>query len=340
MPADSSRKAAVKRVTIADVAREAGVSRTTVSHSLNGIGQVDPTTRQRVKDVAARLRYRPSVRAQRLRAGRSQTIALLSSMPAAVSAGTSRLGFFTELAMGCAEVALLHGYVLALAPPTEGLNPLTHLDIDGAILLEPAPTDQLAAALTEQGTPYVVIDGPSGDTSVDLHHKEAADLLLSHLADQGATRLGLVMSSNGRLSQQVFEQQYRAATQRVGCAVVIDTADEREGEQGGYDATARLLAAHPDLDALCVPIDTFASGAVRAASALGRVVGKDLLIATRYDGIRARTSTPPLTAVDLQLGEVSRAAVGLLLRALGDKSARDERTTPIPTLRPRASTRG
>lgn len=46
------------RPTIADVAREAGVSRTTVSHALNGIGKVDPRTRERVERVAAELGYR------------------------------------------------------------------------------------------------------------------------------------------------------------------------------------------------------------------------------------------------------------------------------------------
>lgn len=123
------------RVTIADVAREAGVSRTTVSHALSGQGKVNAATRDKVKEVAERLNYRPSVRAQSLRSGRSQTLALLSSMPAAVSAGPSQLGFFTELAMGCARTALLEGYVFVLAPPNEETNPVDLLDIDGAILL-------------------------------------------------------------------------------------------------------------------------------------------------------------------------------------------------------------
>jgi transcriptional regulator with XRE-family HTH domain len=104
------------RVTIADVAREAGVSRTTVSHALSGQGKVNADTRAKVKEVAERLNYRPSARARSLRSGKSQTLALLSSMPAAVSAGPSQLGFFTELAMGCARTALLEGYVFVLAP--------------------------------------------------------------------------------------------------------------------------------------------------------------------------------------------------------------------------------
>ena len=82
------------------------------------------------------------------------------------------------------------------------------------------------------------------------------------------------------------------------------------------------MAEHPDIDAVLAPIDTFATGAVRAAQKSGRTVGEDLLIATRYDGLRARTSHPPLTAVDLGLEAISGAAVEMLVTVLdGDHSS-------------------
>lgn len=335
-----ANKRSVKHVTITDVAREAGVSPTTVSHSLNGIGQVDPRTRQRVTETADRLNYRPSVRAQRLRAGHSQAIALLSSMPAAVSAGASRLGFFTELAMGCAEVALMRDYVLVLAPPISGHSPLRHIDIDGAILLEPAPADRLTDELTDRGVPFVVIDGPASETSVDLYHGQAADLLLTHLLDCGATTIGLVSSSSGRKVQQIFQSRYRVIANQVGFHTAMIEADEEDGEEGGYYATTALLANRPDIDALCVSIDTFATGAVQAALAAGHQIGDDLLVATRYNGIRAQTCSPPLTAVDLHLADISRTAVDLLLHRLGNTTATGERetATPEPSLVVRAST--
>lgn len=325
-----SNKRSSKGVTIADVAREADVSPTTVSHSLNGIGQVHERTRQRVIEVAERLNYRPSVRAQQLRAGRSQAIALLSSMPAAVSAGASRLGFFTELAMGCAEIALMRDYVLVLAPPMTDHSPLTHVDIDGAILLEPSPADQLADELITRGIPFVSIDGPANALSVDLHHEQAADVLLAHLLDRGATSIGLVASSSGRNAQRVFQDRYRTVAGRVGFPVIMAEANEADGEQGGYQATADLLAKHPDVDALCVSIDTFATGAVQAAVAAGRQIGDDLLVATRYNGTRAQTSSPPLTAVDLHLGDVSGAAVNLLLDQLGNTTNIGVAGAPTP----------
>lgn len=345
------------RVTIADVAREAGVSRTTVSHALSGQGKVNAATRDKVKEVAERLNYRPSVRAQSLRSGRSQTLALLSSMPAAVSAGPSQLGFFTELAMGCARTALLEGYVFVLAPPNEEANPVDLLDIDGAILLEPTLDDPLAEALRERSIPYVTIDGPSSDDaeqqgdaaeqraggasrggassskwSIDLHHQVTAQLLLDHLVDQGARQPALLVSRSRRGAQTAAREVYAATAEARGFAPLIAEADETSGEDGAYAATQELLAAHPDIDALLAPIDTFATGAVRAAGEAGRAIGDDLLIATRYDGLRARTSSPPLTAVDLGLEAISKAAVEMLVAVLdGHSTASDEVTDSVPT---------
>jgi transcriptional regulator, LacI family len=105
-----------RRVTIKDVAREAGVSPTTVSHALNHRGQVDSRTRERVEQAARTLGYRPNRNAQRLRTGEAHMIVLLSSMPFAVSGGPSRLGFMMEIAAVAAAAALDRGLALVLAP--------------------------------------------------------------------------------------------------------------------------------------------------------------------------------------------------------------------------------
>lgn len=328
-----------QRITIADVAKQAGVSRTTVSHALNGVGQVDPKTRARVKQVAAELNYRPNVRAQRLRSGKAQAIALLSSMSPAVSAGPSQLGFFTELAMGCARTALNRGYVLVLAPPS-GKEIVSTLDIDGAILLEPLPNDPLGAELTARGIPYVTIDNETSTASVSLNHGYVARMLLDHLSVQGAKNVGLLISSSERASQQVFKDVYVEFATAHEQAPIIHEVPEEEGEAGAYRGALKLLTEQPHVDALCVPIDAFAVGALAAAKELGREVGQDLLMAARYNGIRAQTASPPLTSVDLHLPEVSGRAVDLLLDHLGAPKPKGERAPlPTPTLIERPSSR-
>lgn len=327
--------------TIADVARAASVSRTTVSHALNGIGKVDPRTRERIKKVAAELGYRPNLRAQRLRRGEAKAIALASSMPFAVAGGPSRLGFYMEVAAAAAERALLHGYALVLVPPVQSGSALYSVDIDGAIVVEPDQDDVAVAQLRERGLPYVALGRPmaEGDDApyVDLRGGLVVDLLLAHLREQGARRPALLIGAGSRHSAVDARAAYERAAAEHGWPPVVATASEEGGEQAGYDACATLLADHPDIDAVCALVDAFAVGAVRAIRDSGRRIPDDVLVVTRYDGLRARTCEPPLTAVDLHLDRAAADAVELLLGRLRGEPAAPAATAPDPSVVVRAS---
>jgi DNA-binding LacI/PurR family transcriptional regulator len=328
--------------TIADVAAAAGVSRTTVSHALNGLGKVDPRTRERIKLVAAELGYRPNLRAQRLRRGQAKAIALASSMPIAVAAGPSRLGFYMEIAAAAAESALLHGYALVLVPPVQSGSGLHSVDIDGAIVVEPDVNDAAAAHLKERGLPYVALGRPvSPDEAapyIDLRGELVAEKLLGHLREQGARRPALIIGSGERHAAVDARAAYERLAARHGWTPIVATAPETGGEQAGYECCAELLARHPRIDAVCALVDAFAVGAVRAIKDSGRAVPDDVMVATRYDGLRARTCEPPLTAVDLHLDRAASDAVELLLgRLRGDVTPGAVVPSPEPRVIPRAS---
>ncbi|MFD5325550.1 substrate-binding domain-containing protein [Streptomyces sp. NPDC127092] len=328
--------------TIADVARAAGVSRTTVSHALNGIGKVDPRTRERVRHVAAELGYRPNLRAQRLRRGQARVIALASSMPVAVAGGPSRLGFYMEIAAAVAESALLHGYALVLVPPVRSGSGLDSVDIDGAIVVEPDVNDAAAAHLKERGLPYVALGRPVSPEEaapyVDLRGELVAEKLFSHLYEQGARRPALIVGSGERHSSVDARAAYERIAEAYGWPPTVVTAPETGGEEAGYRSCAELLATHPETDAVCGLVDAFAVGAVRAIKDSGRAVPDDVMVVTRYDGLRARTCEPPLTAVDLHLDRAASDAVELLLgRLRGDVATDEVVTSPEPRVIPRAS---
>ncbi|MEV5973967.1 LacI family DNA-binding transcriptional regulator [Streptomyces sp. NPDC051921] len=327
--------------TIADVASAAGVSRTTVSHALNGIGKVDPRTRAHVKQVAADLGYRPNLRAQRLRRGEARAIGLASSMPFAVAGGPSRLGFYMEVAAAAAESALLHEYALVLVPPVQSGAALYSVDIDGAIVVEPDVDDAAAVVLKERGLPYVALGRPvSPDADVpyvDLRGGQVAEVLLTHLREQGARRPALIVGSGARHSSVDARAAFERLAKEHGWEPIVATAPESGGEQAGYECCAALLAEHPGIDAVCALVDAFAVGAVRAIRDSGRAVPDDVMVVTRYDGLRARTCEPPLTAVDLHLVRASAAAVELLLGRLRGEAAAPVATVPAPTVIARAS---
>ncbi|MGX1128694.1 DNA-binding LacI/PurR family transcriptional regulator [Streptomyces glaucescens] len=131
---------------------------------------------------------------------------------------------------------------------------------------------------------------------------------------------------------------YEGLAEEYGWTPIIARVPESGGEQAGYERCAALLAEHPGIDAVCALVDAFAVGAVRAIRESGRAVPDDVMVVTRYDGLRSRTCQPPLTAVDLHLDRVASDAVRLLLgRLRGDTATPPVAVPPEPRVIIRAS---
>ncbi len=333
-----------RRPTIIDVARAAGVSTATVSNALTDHRPVERGTRERVRAVARQLGYVADPRGQRLRTGQAGAIALLSSMPAAVAAGESRLGFMMEIAAATAETALESGLALVLVPPTASGPPrIDYLDVAGAIVIEPLNDDPSVRALLARGLAVVGIGrhrGAGADIpAVDLRSEFTAALMLRHLRDEGAGRIALLRGIQPRPSYAETETVYRRFVAEAGTDPIVLRVDERGGEAAAQTECARLLREHPTIDAVCAPVDAFAVGCVRALRASGRALPGEARVITRYDGLRARTCSPPLTAVDLHLDQIARHAVALILRELNGPADTELPEVPPPNLVIRESTR-
>ena len=331
----------VARPTIIDVARLASVSPATVSNALNGRTNVDEATRKRVLAAVQKLGYTPNLRARRLRTGRADTIAIFSSMSFAVAGGRARLGFTMEIAAAAASRALESGIALVLVPPlATGGSPIHDLHIDGAIVVEPLQDDPEIALLTQRGIPVVSIGRQPGNAPVpfvDIRPYDVADLLIRHLHQRSNGKIGLIVGAQPRYTHLETERAYRDFARAHKMRPIVRQVDEARGEQGGHDAAVELLTAHPDLGALFVSVDVFATGARRAAAELGRDVPSQLKLATRYDGIHARECNPALTAVNLHLDELAFTAVELLLECIAGRSHRDSIVGPLATLIERGS---
>lgn len=305
--------------TISDLAKAAGVSVTTVSHAFSGRRHVDPETRKRIHALAEQIGYHPSSMARALRSGRTGVIALASSMPFAVAAGPSRLGFLMEIAASAAMSALTRDLALCLIPPHPEAQGTSAVSFDGVILVEPMRDDPLIAHFEQRKTPVISIGKVPGRPdipAVDLRSHETAMLLLTHLAEQGCKQIAALIGATSRTSQIESEAAYRSFAADNGQHATLEYLNEEEGEEAGYAATIRLLESEPRIDGIFAAIDAFASGAVRATQDLDRRVPGQVKIVTRYDGLRAKLAHPPLTAVDLHLPAVAEQAVQLLLERI------------------------
>lgn len=329
------------RATIADVAAAAGVSRTTVSVALSGRGRVDPQTRERVRNVADALNYRPSVRAQRLRGGASRTIGLLTALPDEVVGRDSHLSFLFDLAMPLARTLLEMGYSTLLLPPIGDLAHLDSIDADAVVVIDPRESDPIITRFRERGVQVVAIGSVAGGDAngvVDRGDGDA-EVAIGHLISRGARSIALLSTAEQHSIAASLRRFVSERERELDARLRLVEISSASGERGGYEKTLELLADDPSIDAAYAPIDAFAVGASRAVQERGRRVPEDVMIITNYDGPRAQASSPPLTALDLNLTSIAEAAAELLIACVTDPRP-EQRTIKVanPGLRARAST--
>ena len=317
------------RTTLADVAREAGVSRTTASHALSGKGRVDNGTRALVREVAERLGYSPSRVARNLALGQSDTIGLLlPSIGRLPLDELARTDWYGRVAVLASQESLALGRALTILPPIRSTSDLASFGLDGVLVLDPVEDDPRWPALRELALPRVLIGrdptGELGPTVVtDLVSPTAQ--LLTHLRSQGMRRIGLVMpdfhwSAEGEVVNMVGAQCAKWGMPEP-TIIHVDAsacASRAEALERTQQLVVEVLQGPDRPDALVGLFEGAGPSIIMAARALGLEVPADLLVAVDVDGIVAESFDPPITAIDLNIDALVANAVQLLVSADGD----------------------
>lgn len=299
---------------IHDVAREAGVSITTVSHVFSGKRRVAPATEERVRAVAERLGYLPRGVARGLATGRSMTLAIAFPFE---DNSLVLDPYFSRLLEGFSGAAAEGGYGFLLVPasPSRSEFPLHQLLVegrfDGAIVADPAESDDLIPILQRHGVPVVTTGryGEGGSVPwVDNDNRGGMSDLLHHLRVQGYERPALI-SMSGELSfARDIEAEFR---DHLGDGALVVRTDEVT-EEAGYISAIELLDVESPPDAIVTSSDRQALGALRAANELDIVVPDELGIAGAGDTL-AEHAHPPITSIRVQARELGEAAIRWLL---------------------------
>ena len=294
-----------RRVTTHDIAREAGVSRTTVSHILNNHPGVSLSlkTRERVLETARKLGYVPNSAAQMLVTGRSQTIGLVLSRPDLISVDA----FVPTMVCGLNEACRRRGYRLLMDSIEDPANVDAYLDlakskrIDGLIVINPRKGDTALRKVIESKFPVLVF-GSSGhpqENSMGSQDGEASCQATMHLLSLGHQRIAHIsyaplvyLPASKRLAG------YRAAIQKAG--LPFNKRLFAEGDftsESGYRAMRQILASNTYPTALFAGNDTLAIGAMAAIREAGLSVPENFAVVGFDDIPAAAFVYPPLTTI-------------------------------------------
>ncbi|MCU1408674.1 MAG: transcriptional regulator, LacI family [Microbacteriaceae bacterium] len=329
-----------RTATLADVAREAGVSVATASKALNGRARVAVDTRDRVIAVADRLSFSPNQMARSLLAGRTGTVGLIT--------GDLEGRFSIPIMMG-AEDAFGSGKTAVFLCDARGdsireqyhLQALLSRRVDGLIIVgsrtDPRPS------LGSLSVPVVYVYAPSddpADTSLVTDDVAAGRLAVEHLVSSGRSRIALV---DGEEDYQAARDRALGVEQGLAANGLKLVGKPRFGpwdEAWGRGATRELFDQDPSIDAVIGGSDLVARGAIEALHSLGKdVPGEVAVLGFDNWGVVTNNSRPRLTSVDMGLEELGRLAAHALLDGNPDELPGGVRSVP-PRLVTRDSTVG
>jgi LacI family transcriptional regulator, galactose operon repressor len=318
-----------KRVTSLDVAKRAGVSRTTVSFVLNNVVgmQISQETRKRVLEAARELGYVPDAAAQALASGRSSTVGLLLARRSNVIASDM---FLTQIMEVLVREVNRQGMRLLLEVIEDYERQESYLklvrsnSLDGVIYSGPRFNDAALSFLVEHGVPTVLM-GTLPDSPycfVDIDNRAAAKRAVAHLISLGHKRVACLTNANPSYVA-AFErlQGYQDALAETGQPLELELIYYGDFDpESGYHRMNNLLDVKPLPTAVFVASDVVAFGAMAAIRERGLRIPEDIALVGFDDVPVSRYIEPSLTTVQLPVMELARIATEMVVSLIrGEK---------------------
>jgi LacI family transcriptional regulator len=306
-------------VTMADVAKHAGVSTATVSHVLNRTRYVSEETRAHVLAAVNDLGYRPNRLARSLVRGETHTLGLI--IPDQANP------FFAELARGVEDTGFGRGYNVILCNSYGDLDKelryqdvLSQKQVDGILLVAAGASTEHVESLQAQGMPVVIVDRDLADVAVDkvlTDNLKGGRLATKHLIELGHRRIGCIAGPSQVTPSSERVTGYRQVLEESGIAVdqnLILRGDFQP--ESGYQGARQLLARDDAPTAIFACNDLMAIGVISAAAQLGLDVPAHLSV-VGFDNIRlSEFANPPLTTIVQPGHEQGVLAAELLLERM------------------------
>ncbi|HEY4456932.1 MAG TPA: LacI family DNA-binding transcriptional regulator [Pseudonocardiaceae bacterium] len=331
--------------TIDDVARDAGVSRSTVSYVLSGKRSISAETRRRVEHSIRTLGYRPHAGARALASSRTNVLALVIPLRSEVNV-TVVMQFVASIA----QHARSHNHDVLLLTQDEGAEGLRRAAgtaiCDAIIVMEIEANEPRVPVLNSLPLPSVLVgvpDDPRGLPCVDLDFEATGQTCVNHLAGLGHTDIALVAPApevyqRGTSFARRFLRGYTAAAEEGGLRATVHPCGSR------YDAAAacldEIVAEQPGVSGLVVHNEAALPALLAALHQRGIRVPEDMSVIAICPDDVAENQAVALTSVAIPVDEVSRIAVDMAMeRVAGPVPAEIRLISPRVTQRSSTASR-
>jgi LacI family transcriptional regulator len=325
-----------KKASSADVARSAGVSRTTVSFVLNNThGKAIPEeTRQRVLAAARELSYTPNEQARSVAMVKHHSIGFFIPHAGYISSDAH----ITHVIEGMVPVLNKARFQLVLQPLK--LREMNYLqlarqdNVDGIILMNTHDGDTGLAEVIDAGFPLVVIGSISRPNvcQIDIDNKAAARMAVRHLAALGHRDIGMIVHAPlAYYAARDRHEGFREALAEAGLAMHHQWVREADlTEESGYRAMGEILAEKERPSAIFAGNDVVAYGAIQAIKEAGLSIPNDISVFGFDDDLLSRYLNPPLSTVTNPAPGLGAEAARLLISILRGRAVPSTRTA-LPT---------
>jgi DNA-binding LacI/PurR family transcriptional regulator len=314
------------QVNMAELARRAGVSISTVSRALAGQSVVNPATRERIAELARELDFRPNIQARNLRLQKTNAIGVI--MPLGHQSDQHLTDpFFLSMLGYLADAIAERGYDMLLSKviPTsdDWLESLIRQNrFDGLVMIgqsnQAAQIDRAAQAYRK----IVVWGAKLPDqhyVTVGTDNYAGGRLAAQHLIDRGRQRL-MFLGDPQATEMRERQRGFMDACAAAGIAAATTSLDVELVAESAYAQLSAHFDSEPAVDGIVAVSDVIAMAAIRALTDHGRHVPRDVAVTGFDDILLAAHTTPPLTTIrqDLQKGSQHMIEALFALMAGGD----------------------
>lgn len=315
------------KINISEIAKLAGVSKSTVSRVLNGHADVMPETRQRIQQIIKQVDYHPKAYAKAISHQRSETVCTV--LPYSPRNAFSN-PYYIEVIRGIASVVQEQGYQLLLLYSGQGdyMTAAKEQRADGIVFLNPMEVDhQNIQELDKMGFPITIASravGLSHINCVCIDDYKASTLAIEHLVLQNHKHIAMINIPRQFASGEIRFQGYKDTLKKYGIpfrAEYVVTCEDVLIENGMY-AMQKLLQI-PDITAVYVTDDMMAAGAIRAISMAGKSVPENYSIVGFDDHPLSEYLNPALTTIRHDACERGRIVATMLMDKIDNKAVED-----------------